>query len=108
MPTMEHSPLSFQEYQPHPEDLCSLCNTNVGKEAMIGAKNNIHVCLECVDILADIKHEREQKKREQAIQSLRDAICGEVPDTGMATAELYASRAYEAISAGRIAGIYIK
>ena len=108
MPTIGFSQIGFQEYQPHPEDLCSLCGANVGKEAMVEAKNNIHICMGCVDLLSEIKKEREKKKKERAITSLRNAICGEVPDTGMATAEMYATRAYEAIAAGNIPGIRIE
>lgn len=108
MPTMDFSPIGFQEYQPHPEDLCSLCGGNFGRDAMIQGKNNIHICMECVDLLSDIKKEREKKRREDTIQKLREAICGEIPDTGMATAEMYATRVYEAIADGNIPNIRIE
>lgn len=48
------------------------------------------------------------KKRDSAIANLTDAICGEVPDTWMATAANYAARAYDAIEAGKIPGIRIE
>lgn len=38
----------------------------------------------------------EEKKREAAIKELTSVICGEIPDTGMATAAMYAARVYDA------------
>lgn len=38
----------------------------------------------------------EDKKREAAIKELTSVICGEIPDTGMATAAMYAARVYDA------------
>lgn len=49
-----------------------------------------------------------EKKRDEAVAKLTDAICGEVPDTGMATAANYAVRAYDAIAAGKVPGIRIE
>ena len=46
-----------------------------------------------------------ERKREEAITKITDAICGEIPDTGMATAAKYAARAYDAIAAGKIPGV---
>ena len=37
-----------------------------------------------------------EKEREEAIQVLTSVICGNVPDTGMATAAMYAERVYDA------------
>lgn len=37
-----------------------------------------------------------EKEREAAIQDLTSVICGNVPDTGMATAAMYAERVYDA------------
>ena len=37
-----------------------------------------------------------EKARESAIQDLTSVICGNVPDTGMATAAMYAERVYDA------------
>lgn len=48
------------------------------------------------------------RKRDEVIAKLTDAICGEVPDTGMATAAKFASRTYDAISAGKIPHIQLK
>lgn len=36
------------------------------------------------------------KKRDTAIKELTSVICGEIPDTGMATAAMYAARIYDA------------
>ncbi|TKU48101.1 hypothetical protein [Citrobacter sp. wls714] len=49
-----------------------------------------------------------EKKRDEAVAKLTDAICGEVPDTGMATAANYAVRAYDAIAAGKIPHVHIE
>ncbi|EFA6416522.1 hypothetical protein CIW06_003846 [Escherichia coli] len=64
------NPLTLQKYQPDPEDLCSLCGGNHGKAAMIECKDKIHICLNCVDVLVDIKNEREDKKRSEAVRAL--------------------------------------
>jgi hypothetical protein len=48
------------------------------------------------------------RKREKAIAKITDAICGEIPDTGMATAAKYAARAYDAIAAGKIKGMKLE
>lgn len=37
-----------------------------------------------------------ERKREAAIKELTSVICGEIPDTGMATAAMYAARIYDA------------
>ncbi|EPR9026455.1 hypothetical protein ACU9CR_003757 [Cronobacter dublinensis] len=48
------------------------------------------------------------KNRDDAIAKITDAICGEIADTGWATAEKYAARAYDAIAAGKIPHIRIE
>lgn len=48
------------------------------------------------------------KRRDDAIAKITDAICGEIADTGWATAEKYAARAYDAIAAGKIPHIRIE
>ncbi|RKR53174.1 hypothetical protein C7387_4314 [Yokenella regensburgei] len=72
--------IGFQEYQPDPEDLCSLCGGNFGKESMIEGKDKIHICMECVELLGEIKKERVDKKldsikRELATVLFNDANC---------------------------------
>lgn len=49
-----------------------------------------------------------ERKRQEAITKITDAICGDIPDTGMATAAKYAARAYDAIAAGKIPGIKLE
>lgn len=49
-----------------------------------------------------------ERKRDEAIAKITDAICGEIPDTGMATAAKYAARAYDAIAAGKIPGVKLE
>lgn len=48
------------------------------------------------------------KKRDEAIKKIVSAICGEIPDTGMATAAKYAVRTYDAIAAGKVPGVRIE
>ncbi|MEG6221852.1 hypothetical protein UXP54_21155 [Enterobacter hormaechei] len=108
MPSMTLNTIGFEKYQPDPEDLCSLCGGYFGKTAMIEGKDKVHICMDCVDLLWVIKKERDDKKRDEAIANLTDAICGEVPDTGMTTAANYAARAYDAIAAGKIPHIRIE
>lgn len=50
----------------------------------------------------------EERKREDAITKITDAICGVIPDTGMATAAKYATRAYDAIAAGKVRGVKLE
>ncbi|ECH0841160.1 hypothetical protein FPF80_01125 [Salmonella enterica subsp. enterica] len=42
------------------------------------------------------------KKKEAALSQIANAIIGDVPDTGMATAAMYAERIYDAIKSGKI------
>lgn len=42
------------------------------------------------------------RKKEALLSKIASAITGEVPDTGMATAAMYAERVYEAIKSGKI------
>lgn len=99
---MTFNTIGFATYQPDPEDLCSLCGGNFGKAAMIECKDKIHICMECVGLLGVIKKERDDKKRNDAISQISNAIIGDVPDTGMATASMYAERVYDAIKSGKI------
>lgn len=48
------------------------------------------------------------RKRDAAIKELTSVICGEIPDTGMATAAMYAAMAYYAIAAGKIPGLKLE
>lgn len=68
-----------------------------------------------IDVLTDKEHckfrpirSEADKKRDEAIAKITDAICGEIPDTGMATAAKYAVRAYDAIASGEIPHIRIE
>lgn len=93
------NPLTLQKYQPDPEDLCSLCGGNHGKAAMIECKDKIHICLNCVDVLVDIKNEREDKKRSEAIRALDSWM-----RDGYSAAQIYDL----AISKGEIPGVRIE
>ncbi|NIG73525.1 hypothetical protein F3J34_07935 [Klebsiella sp. Ap-873] len=96
--------IGFQTYQPDPEDLCSLCGGNHGKDSMIGCRDKIHVCMECVDLLAQIKQEKAARKRDEAIEGLLSVMdyrsgCSAKPLSGWI---------YDAIAAGKIPGIRIE
>lgn len=98
MPSLTFSSkyIGFQDYQPDPEDLCSLCGGNFGKAAMIEGKDKIHICMDCVDLLGVMKKERDDKKRAEAIKQ----IC-EVLSVGKNT-EDDAKNIYEYIKSGKI------
>ncbi|EFI0579890.1 hypothetical protein ACF1PH_004874 [Escherichia coli] len=93
--------LTLQKYQPDPEDLCSLCGVNHGKAAMIECKgkDKIHICLNCVDVLVDIKNEREDKKRSEAVRALDSWM-----RDGYSAEQIYDL----AISKGEIPGVRIE
>lgn len=46
-----------------------------------------------------------ERKREDILRKLTDAICGDIPDVGMATAYRYAERVFSSIESGKIPGI---
>ena len=103
MPSLTFSSkyIGFQDYQPDPEDLCSLCGGNLGKAAMVECKDKIHICMECVDLLGVIKKERDDKKRDEAVEAMikhKDDIIQ--PGT-------YYHAIYDAIAAGKIPHIRI-
>lgn len=66
---------------------------------MIECKDKIHICLNCVDVLVDIKNEREDKKRSEAIRAL-DSLMRD----GYSAAQIYDL----AISKGEIPGVRIE
>lgn len=94
------STIGFQTYQPDPEDLCSLCGGNRGKESMIGCKDKIHVCMECVDLLTEIKQEKTARKRDEAVGAMLNA-------QSYGGQDIYYD-IYDAIAAGKIPGIRIE
>lgn len=76
-----------------------LCGGNHGKAAMIECNDKIHICLNCVDVLVDIKNEREDKKRSEAIRALDSWM-----RDGYSAAQIYDL----AISKGEIPGVRIE
>lgn len=104
MPNMTMNTIGFQEYQPDPDDLCSLCGGNYGKVSMIEGKGGIHICLGCVEVLVDVKKERESKKRDEVETTLRTCLAG----TGAGITPLAAKSIYDAIAAGKIPHIRIE
>lgn len=86
--------IGFQDYQPDPEDLCSLCGGNFGKAAMIEGKDKIHICMECIDLLGVMKKEREDKKRDVAVAVMNELW---TPNSKM-----HCEAIYDAIKSGKI------
>lgn len=86
--------IGFQDYQPDPEDLCSLCGGNFGKAAMIEGKDKIHICMECVDILWVMKKERDDKQRDEAVAVMNGLW---TPNSKM-----HCEAIYDAIKSGKI------
>lgn len=72
---------------------------NSCRAAMIECKDKIHICLNCVDVLVDIKNEREDKKRSEAIRALDSWM-----RDGYSAAQIYDL----AISKGEIPGVRIE
>lgn len=93
--------LSFQEFRPDPKDLCSLCGRNCGDVAMVACKDGVHVCMDCIDILSDIKKDRESKKRDELAKALHIAAGGAVPVGQFGIGPLYFELA-DKIIAGEI------
>ncbi|NCB59980.1 MAG: hypothetical protein EOM46_21420 [Gammaproteobacteria bacterium] len=102
MPSMTLNTIGFETYQPDPEDICSLCGGNFGKEAMVEGKDKIHICMDCVDLLGVMKKERDDKKRDEATHAMASAPkpCGH--DIHGICCEIY-----DAIAAGKIPHIRI-
>lgn len=98
--------LGFQIYQPDPDDLCNLCGGNFGKSAMIECKDKIHICMDCVGILSDIKRERDDKKRGDAEKAIAASLFN---DGDMDTGESLrlATFVYGAILRNEIPGVRI-
>jgi hypothetical protein len=103
MPSMTMTTIGFQEYQPDPEDLCSLCGGNVGREKMIEGKDKIHICFGCVAVLVEIKNDREAKRREEIESALRTCLAG----TGAGITPLAAKGIYDSILKNEIPHIHI-
>ena len=76
------TPLKFQEFIPDPKDLCTLCGGNYGDFAMVACKDGMHVCMDCIDILGDIKKERESRKRDELAKALHIAAGAAPIDLG--------------------------
>ncbi|MGA4647810.1 hypothetical protein ACK6WK_10465 [Citrobacter portucalensis] len=111
MPNMSAptSIIGLQTYQPDPEDLCSLCGGNFGKASMIECKNKIHVCLECVGILSEIKKEREMKKRNETVLAIKNVLIASVKiDYGDDPRYSDALFIYDQICAGKIPGLKLE
>ncbi|MBS0856711.1 MULTISPECIES: hypothetical protein [unclassified Tatumella] len=81
MPTTENSScFVFSEYQPDPEDICTLCGANAGRDRLVTARNNLLICEDCIDVLSAIKVDRISKRNQMAISELL-GIEGKMPDT---------------------------
>jgi hypothetical protein len=62
----------FQEYVPDKKDICSLCGGNVGEHDLVSCRDEIMVCPGCIDLLVDIKKERQAEREAEAVQAMMD------------------------------------
>ncbi|EQB4333079.1 hypothetical protein ACYJ2D_003153 [Providencia stuartii] len=95
----------FSHRTPDPEDVCNLCDKEVGKDNLITGKN-ANICLDCSDLAKEIADEKRKEVAEKEIQQMAndlslsnitvDAGNFDIVDTGMATAYMYAERLYKA------------
>lgn len=107
--TLTYRSIGFQTYQPDPQDLCSLCGGNFGKVSMIECKNKIHVCLECVDILSELKKERVMKKRNETVLAIKKVLIASAKvDYGDDPRHSDALFIYDQINAGKIPGLKLE
>lgn len=93
-----------------PDDVWTQCTIDYVGASFVVYRDCYGV--ELTGIIGDIKfrpiRSEADKKREECIAKLTDAICGEIPDTGMATAAMFATRAYDAIAAGKVRGVKLE
>lgn len=95
--------LSFQEFQPDPKDLCTLCGGNYGDTAMVSCKDGNHVCMDCIDTLSEIKNKREEKKRNETVAALLETYFNTEPRDEPSGADRDAMHeVFSAIAAGKI------
>ncbi|MBG5896780.1 hypothetical protein I5E15_09425 [Providencia stuartii] len=95
----------FSHRTPDPEDVCNLCDKEVGKDNLITGKN-ANICLDCSDLAKEIADEKRKEIAEKEIQQMANDLLlanintekgnFDIADTGMATAYMYAERLYKA------------
>lgn len=109
MPSLTFSSkyIGFQDYQPDPEDLCSLCGGNFGKAAMVECKDKIHICMECVDLLGVIKKERGDKKISEAAAVIQNVFDAYTEDVGNDELSRFGERIVQKIILGMVPHIRI-
>lgn len=107
MPSLTFSSkyIGFQDYQPDPEDLCSLCGGNFGKAAMIEGKDKIHICMECVDLLGVIKKERDDKKISEAAAVIQNVFDTYTEDVGNDELARFGERIVQKIILGMVPNV---
>ncbi|SER25824.1 hypothetical protein SAMN05216522_11734 [Rosenbergiella nectarea] len=97
--------LGFVEYKPDPDDICSLCGNNAGRDRLVEAKNDIRICEGCIDVLTEIKDEKISKRNEAAISEIM-AIEEKMPDSY--TPYEFVSAIVEDIRAGKVSSLTFK
>jgi len=88
-------PYEYQ-YKVHGSEWCRFECIAVDGKAVFGWSNNTPVALQSNTHNFRPLRTESEKAREAAIQDLTSVISGIVPDTGMATATMYAERVYDA------------
>lgn len=104
---MTFNTIGFATYQPDHEDMCSLCGGNFGKADMVECKNNIHVCMECVDLLGTIKKERDDKKISEAAAVIQNVFDTYTEDVGNEELARFGERIVQKIILGLVPHIRI-
>lgn len=103
--TFSSNYIGFEDYQPDPEDLCSLCGGNFGKTAMIEGNDKIHICMDCVDLLGVIKKERDNKKISEAAAVIQNVFDTYTEDVGNDELAKFGERIVQKIILGMVPNV---
>ncbi|WNK26108.1 hypothetical protein [Providencia hangzhouensis] len=94
-----------KQFEPKVRNICSACSKDVGVANLIVA-GDVNICFECADLSKQLADKKRNEVAEKEIQQMAkdlslsnitvDAGNFDIPDTGMATAYMYAERLYKA------------
>ncbi|MGI3431268.1 MULTISPECIES: hypothetical protein [Providencia] len=85
----------FSHRTPDPEDVCNLCDKEVGKDNLITGKN-ANICFDCSDLAKEIADKERERLSKREIKRIAAIISDDEIDMGMAKAYPYAERLYKA------------
>ncbi|HGM9784380.1 hypothetical protein [Providencia vermicola] len=63
----------FSHRTPDPEDVCNLCDKEVGKDNLITGKN-ANICLDCSDLAKEIADEKRKEMEFKQVRELGDFL----------------------------------